>query len=209
MLPHLIPYLLLTVIHLFSGVNAATIGTFPEFNGNNLGSTKNVVKRDPEPEPGRDSKYDFDIDDDGDVDEYDLKQLSPQELEEAFRLMSEIPDNVLEQGSDATEKWLKKHKGHSKAITARWWGDVWSVTKCAGAIAYFIVENYAVIAKLGKLRKLKKLKETIDEVGGYKNAAKLLLSRGKGSRKKKNYYKKLQKLAAEIIGLAIIDSYCT
>ncbi|PGG97681.1 hypothetical protein GX51_07191 [Blastomyces parvus] len=209
MLPHFIPYLLLTAVHLFSGVNAATIGTFPEYNGNNLGSTKNVVKRDPIPDPGRSSKFDFDLDDDGDIDGDDLKLLSPEQLEEAFRLMSEIPDSVLNQGSDATEKWLKKHKGHSKAITARGWDDIWNITKCAGAIAYFIVENYTVIAKLGKLKKLKKLKETIDEVGGYKKAAKLLLTRGKGSRKKKNHFKKLEKLAAEIIGVAIIDSYCT
>ncbi|OJD18526.1 hypothetical protein AJ78_01442 [Emergomyces pasteurianus Ep9510] len=208
MLPHLLPYLTLTAIHLFSGVNAAALGTFPEFNGNNLGSTKNVVKREPNPVPGRDSKFDFDIDDDGDIDQDDLKQLSPEELEEAFRLMSEIPDKVLDKGSDATEKWLRKHKGHSKAITARGWDDVWNVTKCAGAIAYFVVENWSVLAKLGKLNKLRKFKKAIDDVGGYKNAAKLLLSRGKGSRKKKKAYDRMKKLAAEIIGVAIIQSYC-
>lgn len=96
MLPHLLPYLALTAIHLFLGVNAATIGTFPEYNGNNLSSTKNIIKREPDPEPGRDSEFDFDFDDDGDIDDYGLKQLSPKELEKAFRLMSEIPDKVLE-----------------------------------------------------------------------------------------------------------------
>ncbi|KAG5303741.1 hypothetical protein I7I50_10594 [Histoplasma capsulatum G186AR] len=45
---------------------------------------------------GRDSEFDFDFDDDGDIDDYGLKQLSPKELEKAFRLMSEIPDKVLE-----------------------------------------------------------------------------------------------------------------
>ncbi|EGC42256.1 predicted protein [Histoplasma capsulatum var. duboisii H88] len=91
-------YLALTAIHLFLGVNAATIGTFPEYNGNNLSSTKNIIKREPNPEPGRDSEFDFDFDfdDDGDIDDYGLKQLSPEELEKAFRLMSEIPDKVLE-----------------------------------------------------------------------------------------------------------------
>lgn len=101
----------------------------------------NIVKREPNPEPGRDSEFDFDFDDDGDIDDYDLKQLSPEELEKAFRLMSEIPDKVLEQGSDAMEKWLRKHKGQSKPISARGWTDLWNVTKCAGAIVYFIVEN--------------------------------------------------------------------
>lgn len=58
------------------------------------------------------------------------------------------------------------------------------------------------------LAKLGKFKKAIDDVGSYKNAAKLLLNRGKGSRKKKSH-QRMQKLAAEVIGVAVIQSYCT
>lgn len=58
------------------------------------------------------------------------------------------------------------------------------------------------------LAKLGRFKKAIDDVGSYKNAAKLLLSRRKRSRKKKAY-QRMQKLAAEVIGVVVIQSYCT
>ncbi|PGH28905.1 hypothetical protein GX50_08356 [[Emmonsia] crescens] len=98
MLPHLLPYLTLTAIHL---------STY----------SQHVVRCDANSEPAR--VFKLNMNNDSDIDQDDFEHLRPEDLEEDFRLMSEIPNKMLNIGSDATEKWLRKPKGHSKLITAR------------------------------------------------------------------------------------------
>ncbi|PGH01310.1 hypothetical protein AJ79_07947 [Helicocarpus griseus UAMH5409] len=133
MLPHILPYLALTAIHLFSGVNAAAIGTIPSFdNPNNLGSTTHVARKNVVPPPGQNvrpavmpkkktkpgsNNYDYDIDNDGDVDQDDLKRLPPEQVKEFFKLVSQIPDSVFDKGTDAVEDWLRKYRSKTPIKT--------------------------------------------------------------------------------------------
>ncbi|KAK2751583.1 hypothetical protein FQN55_000304 [Onygenales sp. PD_40] len=209
MLSHLLPYFTVAALHLFSGINAAALGTFPTYNGNKIASPNDLAIRD---DAAGDDDAPLELDDI--IDPAQLKQLGDGDLENILKFMSTIPDEIVDQGTDATEKWVQEHLGTGLDARDWWnpsdWGIGWKIIKCSGAISLFVVENWSVFAKLGKLNKIRKFKKAIDDAGGYKKAAKLLLEKPKGKHRKSKLKKKkaLEKLALEIVGVAVMQAYC-
>ena len=97
------------------------------------------------------------------------------ELEKVFATLEEIPDEVLEEGDDETDKWMVEHgyrPAHDKReVLNRDLEDrqFWDVAKCAGAIAAFIASNALAAAKLLRI------KQYIAALGGVRKSAELLL----------------------------------
>ena len=135
-------------------------------------------------------------------------------LEHVFDVLTTIPDQVLQDGDDATDKWLKEH-GHRPATTKRavaaTTGEVaadledrgfWDVAKCAGAIAAFIASNAIGAAKLLRIKKY------IEALGGVRKAAELLLKASNNAERLKEGGEALALLAGEILGVSMVSNNC-
>lgn len=143
-------------------------------------------------------------------------------VEKAFSIIDSIPDEVLEKGDDATDKWLIAH-GHrtpnSKKtpptlrrdpIQNREAGSIadlversfWSVARCVGAITAFIASNAVGAAKLLRIKKY------IKALGGIRKSAKLLLKASNNQERLKEGGEALLLLAGEILGTSSIANNC-
>lgn len=91
-------------------------------------------------------------------------------LEEAFQVIEDIPDSVLDDGDEAVKAWANAHKPNPqhavRSELAPRQGLV-QIAKCALAIVTAIAENAFPIAKLRRLRDLVKL------LGGARAVAKV------------------------------------
>ena len=132
------------------------------------------------------------------------------QLEKTFAIIEEIPDEVLEEGDEAKDKWLAAH-GHQQskrdlAISTR---DselqdrgAWEVAKCVGAIAAFIASNAIGAAKLLRVKKY------IDALGGIRRSAELLLKASTTEERLREGGQFLALLAGEILGTSMVSNNC-
>lgn len=123
-----------------------------------------------------------------------------EQLNRTFSAIIACPDSVIEQGTNATENWMKAHEYLSTEMAPDGW---WQDTKCALAIATFIGTN------LVGATKLLKIKEYIEALGGVAEAAELLLKCSTWAERLSVGGSALVNLAAEILGVSLIKENCT
>lgn len=200
MLTHLLVYFAFTALHLFSGVSAAAIGSISGHDShNNVGSRTAVEKRD-DGEQAEDQDQD---DDDMPPDLDEIEDILPHATkEQMISLMADMPDDVLDQGSDAAEDWMREHlqswqsiaaRDADSDVEARWFKEIWQVATCAGGIGWLVAQSVGFVSKAAKLPKIIQLKKTIDDVGGYKKAAKMLMTKTKKKNKHRKQKSKTEK----------------
>lgn len=145
-------------------------------------------------------------------------------VEWAFAAIDSIPNNVLEAGDEATHKWVTEH-GYGKVAKAlidlakkedndpepeptpkpneslvrRGW---WEVTKCAGAIAAFVGSNLVSASKLLKVKKL------LDDLGGIRKSAELIVKASNNEERLRIGGTALVALAGEILGTSLVANNC-
>lgn len=91
-------------------------------------------------------------------------------LEEAFQMIEDIPDSVLDDGDEAVKAWANAHKPNTQHAVRSELAprqSLYEIAKCALAIVQAIAENAFPIAKLRRLRDLVKV------LGGAKAVAKV------------------------------------
>lgn len=131
-------------------------------------------------------------------------------LEEALQIVSEIPDEVLQQGQAATEQWLQARLGDTAAE-----GRVQPMKFDAGGCARGIL--LAVGSNLLAIGKIYKVKKAIDKLGGIKKVVKKIQDKKK--RGKKSFKKAIMEvfeesgtgigaIAAEILGVDQVIKNC-
>lgn len=130
------------------------------------------------------------------------------ELERVFAAIEEIPDDVLEDGDDATDAWMVEHgyRSHDdkRAVIDRAVEDraFWDVARCAGAIGAFIASNVLGAAKLLRI------KQYIAALGGIRKSAELLLKASTNAERLQQGGEVLALLAAEILGFSLVSNNC-
>lgn len=135
------------------------------------------------------------------------------ELERVFGVIEEIPDEVLEQGDEATDKWLVEHGYRAtpdkrdlsgQDLEDRDLADrgFWDVTKCVGAIAAFIASNLIGAAKILRIKKY------IEALGGLRRSAELLLKASTPAERLREGGEILALLAGEILGTSMVSNNC-
>jgi hypothetical protein len=120
-------------------------------------------------------------------------------LEYTFNAILSIPDEVLQAGDIATDKWLvdNGYKPVGGQITPM---GFW---KCATAIIAVIGQNLVAATKLLKMKKY------IEALGGFSKAAKLLLKASTWEERLRIGGHALVGLTAEISGIPMIVNSCT
>ncbi|TDT31421.1 hypothetical protein EV562_11127 [Streptomyces sp. BK208] len=132
-------------------------------------------------------------------------------LEEALRLITEIPDEVLAQGRAATEQWLRDRLGDSSATGGLVQPMKFSAGGCARGILLAVGSNILAIGKIYKVKK------AIDKLGGIKKVVKKIQDKKK--RGKKSFKKAIMEvfeesgtgigaIAAEILGVDQVIKHC-
>ncbi|MEV6880386.1 hypothetical protein [Streptomyces sp. NPDC051135] len=132
-------------------------------------------------------------------------------LEEALRLITEIPDEVLAQGRAATEQWLRDRLGGSSATGGLVQPMSFSAGGCARGILLAVGSNILAIGKIYKVKK------AIDKLGGIKKVVKKIQDKKK--RGKKSFKKAIMEvfeesgtgigaIAAEILGVDQVIKHC-
>ncbi|KAL8890020.1 MAG: hypothetical protein Q9192_005933 [Flavoplaca navasiana] len=126
-------------------------------------------------------------------------------LEEAFHMIEDIPDSVLDDGDEAVKAWAKEHQPPSHlAVRAELaprqdWAQIAS---CAFEIGKAILENLWPVSKIRRIRDLIKF------LGGARAVAKMLL-------KAKTFKQliiiggpELQELAEILLGVQAVVNAC-
>lgn len=125
------------------------------------------------------------------------------ELEKVFSVIEEIPDEVLEEGDDATNEWMTEHGYRStpekRDLEER---QLVEIAKCAAAIAAFIASNAIGAAKLLRIKKY------IAALGGIRKSAELLLKASTNAERLQQGGEFLALLAGEILGFSLISNNC-
>ncbi|MEU6974302.1 hypothetical protein AB0A71_42640 [Kitasatospora aureofaciens] len=130
-----------------------------------------------------------------------------QRIEEAMKVIDEMPDDVAEAGDQAVQTYLQQYypersggdQAAPQALQAFGW---WHAAMCATAIAAALA-TAAVPAV-----KILKLKAFIRKVGSVKEAAYLLIRVATGAEKIEHLGAVLGSLAAEVMGIAAIRNNC-
>lgn len=131
-------------------------------------------------------------------------------LEEALRIVSEIPAEVLQQGQEATEQWLQARFGDT-AGEGRVQTMKFNASGCARGILLAVGSNLLAIGKVYKVKK------AIDKLGGIKKVVKKIQDKKK--RGKKSFKKAIMEvfeesgtgigaIAAEILGVDQVIKNC-
>jgi hypothetical protein len=130
------------------------------------------------------------------------------ELEKTFSVLEEIPDEILEAGDEATDKWMIEHnhrQAHDKSdLSGRDLVDrgAYEIARCAAAIAAFIASNSIAAAKLLRIKKY------IRALGGVRTAAELLLKATTAAERLQYGGEALALLAGEFFGTSLITNNC-
>lgn len=130
------------------------------------------------------------------------------ELEKVFGVLEDIPDEVLEEGDDATDKWMVEHgyrPEHAKRdLSGRDLVDrgAYEIARCAAAIAAFIASNSIAAAKLLRIKKY------VRALGGVRTAAELLLKATTVAERLQYGGEALALLAGEFFGTSLITNNC-
>ncbi|MEV5435917.1 hypothetical protein AB0K80_07755 [Streptomyces sp. NPDC052682] len=131
-------------------------------------------------------------------------------LEEALQIISDIPEEVLAQGQEATEQWLKQRLGDT-AGEGRIQPMKFDAGGCARGILLAVGSNVLAIGKIYKVKK------AIDNLGGIKKVVKKIQDKKK--RGKKSFKKAIMEvfeesgtglgaIAAEILGVDQVIKNC-
>ncbi|WP_031066230.1 hypothetical protein [Streptomyces sp. NRRL WC-3742] len=130
-----------------------------------------------------------------------------QRVEEAMKVLEEMPDDIAEAGDQAVRAYLQQcypePAGDAQAVPQAvqpfgWWHAAMCVTAIAGALASAAVPAVKVL----------KLKAFIKKVGSVKQAAYLLIRVATGAEKIEHLGAVLGSLAAEVMGIAAIRNNC-
>ncbi|MFE1587494.1 hypothetical protein ACFW6Q_17625 [Streptomyces sp. NPDC058737] len=132
-------------------------------------------------------------------------------LEEALRLITAIPDEVLAEGQAATEQWLQARTGGSSAEDGLIQARKFSAGGCARGILLAVGSNILAIGKIYKVKK------AIDKLGGIKKVVRKIQDKKK--RGKKSFKKAIMEvfeesgtgigaIAAEILGVDQVIKHC-
>lgn len=132
------------------------------------------------------------------------------ELEAGLRVISDIPDTVLEQGEQALKQWLAQHAPDEAASEGGRQKRSFNAGGCARGILLAVGSNIFAVAKIYKMKK------AIDKLGGAGKVAKRLQAKKKMG---KNFKKGLMEvfeeagsglggIAAEILGVDGVIKHC-
>ena len=205
MLTRFLVYFTLTPLYLFSGVSAAVIGSPPDLDTRHISS---LNQRDTGEQPNQNSNLPQDIED----------VLGSATQDQVIRLMSEIPDEVLEQGTDATETWLREHL-QSSSIAARdsdvdnteleernWIDNLFrkpqATIRCTAGLLWIATGGNSVVSEVSKFSKIQQLIQEIKDVG-YKKAAKIIMAKEESAKGRK-----IRGLLREVLGNDWVDDNC-
>ncbi|MEY9993147.1 hypothetical protein ABIE67_005179 [Streptomyces sp. V4I8] len=125
-------------------------------------------------------------------------------IEEALNLVTEIPDEVLAQGDEATKQWLNERIAESNSKRS------FNAGGCARGILLAIGSSIFAIAKIYKMKK------AIDKLGGIKKVVDKIRSKKKaGKTFKKGIMEVFEEagsglggIAAEILGIDGVIKNC-
>ncbi|MFF6875281.1 hypothetical protein ACFY9S_08165 [Streptomyces sp. NPDC012474] len=131
-------------------------------------------------------------------------------LEEALQIVSEIPEEILEQGQEATEQWLQARLGET-AGEGRVQPMKFNAGGCARGILLAVGSNLLAVGKIYKVKK------AIDKLGGIKKVVKKIQDKKK--RGKKSFKKAIMEvfeesgtgmgaIAMEILGVDQVVKNC-
>lgn len=140
-------------------------------------------------------------------------------LEFMFNAIYNIPDDVIDEGDEAMNKWFVDNDYRTAdaslmedtddgAVAAR---DIeealdprgfWEVTKCVGSIMWAIGSTAIPVAKIARIKKY------IEALGGVKEAVKLMLGATSKAEKLKAGGQALVNLSAELLGIAAVKTNC-
>lgn len=123
------------------------------------------------------------------------QRLAPQaeDVEQALKLIDSIPDEVLQKGDKATQQWIAEHQATATRA---------SVAGCTAAIALFLGTNLVSAAKIIKIKRL------IKDLGGLKEAVKIMWGASFSYEKMKAAGGTLAALAGEFFGITSIRNEC-
>ena len=125
-------------------------------------------------------------------------------IEEALSLFTEIPDEVLAQGEDATEQWLNERIAKTSGKRS------FNAGGCARGILLAVGSNIFAVAKIYKMKK------AIDKLGGIKKVVAKIRSKKKAGKTFKTGIMEvfeeagsgLGGIAAEILGIDGVIKNC-
>lgn len=123
------------------------------------------------------------------------QRLAPQaeDVEQALKLIESIPDEVLQKGDKATQQWIADHQATATRA---------SVAGCTAAIALFLGTNLVSAAKIIKIKRL------IKDLGGLKEAVKIMWGASFSYEKMQAAGGTLAALAGEFFGITSIRNEC-
>jgi hypothetical protein len=133
---------------------------------------------------------------------FKLSDTDAASLEWAFGAILNIPDDVLQAGDLATNKWFVDN-GYKVAGGEVSTLGFWDTLRCAAAIVAFVGTNLVSATKLFKIKKY------IEALGGFREAAELLLKASNWEERLRIGGGALVGLAAEILGIPMIVNNCT
>ncbi|PKF67673.1 hypothetical protein CXB45_11050 [Corynebacterium mastitidis] len=121
-----------------------------------------------------------------------LSEAELADIEDALYLIESIPDEVLEQGDEATQEWVQNHTATFRAGTA----------ECTWAITKFIGSNVINVAKILKIKKY------IKEIGGVAKVVDDIRKAGWSIQNIKRVGGPLWRLVKEFMGIQEIQDSC-
>lgn len=124
-----------------------------------------------------------------------------QEWEDGLDYIMSIPDEILLQGDEATQKWVEEHPA-TPATQEGQFVTYANKLACTGAILTMIAGNTIAAAKLLRIKRY------IKALGGVKDAVQLMWGASFSEEKLLAAGGALGALAAELTGVAAIQSQC-
>lgn len=129
-----------------------------------------------------------------------------------FNAIASIPEEVLAEGEEATNKWFIENNYRSAAVELATDADeaaaaleargFWQVTKCVGSVMWAIGSTAIPVAKIARIKKY------IEALGGVKKAVQLMLGATSKAEKLKAGGQALVNLSAELLGIAGVKANC-
>lgn len=123
---------------------------------------------------------------------------SPEQAEELLRAIDRIPENVLLEGDEATQRWVAANLGHNLGMATPS-----GFLECSGAVLLAIGTTAIPAAKILQIKRY------MNALGGTTEAIKILWGASFSHEKLKALGGAAAALGAELLGIAAVKEACT
>lgn len=123
------------------------------------------------------------------------QEVTTRSLEDLLNYFESIPNDVLEQGDSAAQKWQDTHHYGVSAFRSSFWG-------CSAAVAGVIASTAFPAAKILKLKRL------VKALGGVRKAIQIMAGASFSYEKVRALGGAAAALAAELTGIGAVKSQC-